>query len=97
MLIAKAPGTTFGKAVWLALAACLGSVAYASNSIVDGDDDADPLGVDPIDEISAETATLESEDIPGASGEENAVRAALPGISEDQIRIYRREMYRTDI
>ena len=49
------------------------------------------------DETTADSESLVQEPDEAAAVEESAVRAALPGVSEDDTRIYRRNMYRTDI
>lgn len=96
--MSRATGTTFRKATWLALLVCLSSVVYASGNAIDCDEAADPLTVDTFDEISAaDAAAQENAATPSAASEENAVRAALPGVSEGDSRLYSREMYRTDI
>ena len=93
----KATGTISRRALWLALAVFSSSVAYASSNIVVDDDAAVPLSVDAIDEIDTDVSVLESEELQNVAIEENAVRAALPGVSEEDTRAFRREMYRTDI
>lgn len=49
------------------------------------------------DETAADSESLVEEPDEAAAVEQSAVRAALPGVSEDDSRIYRRDMYRTDI
>ena len=93
----EAPGTILRKALSLALAVLLSSVACASSNFGDGDDAVLPLSADAIDEIDTEAEMLDGKESPNVAVEENAVRAALPGVSEEDTRAFRREMYRTDI
>lgn len=49
------------------------------------------------DQTSADSESTVAEPDATAAVEESSVRAALPGVSEDDTRVYRRDMYRTDI
>jgi len=47
--------------------------------------------------VDSDLETAHTEDAAETDAEESEVQAALPGVSDDDARIYRREMYRTDI
>jgi hypothetical protein len=108
----QAPGKTARNALLLALTALLSPAAFASTSICDEiaatnpDDATDALSAEPAAHENVLTPRVEAFireafSAPGEAEESDSaateLRAALPGVADDDSRIYLREMYRTDI